>query len=343
MKRPLVSLCVVNFYSFPEILFALECLHRVCLHLGTDCEIILLTHGVKRATKRSLASILYPQVREFVIGRNLGFAGAANLLLSLAKGRYVFIMNADVLIDWQSLANVLRILESVPEAGLVSPLLYNLKGEVLPENARRLPSLPFVILNYFFRSSPWRGVRKEYLPGTVYLKVTPGEVQPVPVLAGACIGASRDVWMRIGGIPVRRLFMYEDVEVCKRAIDNGYTNLLVGTAKAVHVKSTTLRKIPYTTSWYLVTGITQIVPHLMPINAMLPLIIGTTLNRYLTRFNRSDGGIQVRVIGLEEWSVPSFLVSQLGSYGDDVVLALAHDIRGVKLIWFPLLDKVLVG
>ena len=55
--------------------------------------------------------------------QNLGYAGGVNLALNVAGGRYVAVLNMDVVVDSEWLAPLITFLEDHPEVGAVNPLI----------------------------------------------------------------------------------------------------------------------------------------------------------------------------------------------------------------------------
>ena len=109
----------------------LSCLEAVeaarAAHPGLSVEIIVVDNG---STDGSAAAVegLFPDVRLVALARNRGFAGAVNLGLTLRRGRAVLLLNTDVEIDRDLIADGLRILDGHPEIGIIGAALTHPDG-----------------------------------------------------------------------------------------------------------------------------------------------------------------------------------------------------------------------
>jgi GT2 family glycosyltransferase len=132
---------------------------------------------------------------------NLGFAGGNNLGAREARGRYLALVNPDVVLAAGSLEKLVSFLESHPRAGMVGPEIVLPDGTVqsfagrLPDSWTVLGTLPGATL--LDRSLRRLGARA----------VQPTEPTRCGVLHGSCMVFSRTAWVAIGGVPTDT-FMY---------------------------------------------------------------------------------------------------------------------------------------
>lgn len=116
MSTPLASLMVLSWNGMQHLE---TCLSSVCGQTVSDREIILMDNGSTDGTK-AWVEAHYPEVRVERVEQNLGVPGGVNHGLSCTRGRYVAILNNDIELDPNWLAESIRALEAFPDAGFTA-------------------------------------------------------------------------------------------------------------------------------------------------------------------------------------------------------------------------------
>ncbi len=129
---PAVSVVVVNYNSGEDLEESLPAL--LDSEDATFQEVILVDNA---STDRSLEIARRwadrdRRIRLIASSDNRGYAGGANLALPRARGRYIAILNPDVMVSAGWLSRVVAVLEQHPEAAAANPLilLYGDEGRV---------------------------------------------------------------------------------------------------------------------------------------------------------------------------------------------------------------------
>lgn len=174
----------------------------------------------------------HPRVRLVANGRNLGFGAAANQGLALARGRYLAVLNSDTELFPGALDILLDYARRNPQAGVVGPQVLGTDGSIQPTR-RELPDFGNIL---FARKSPLHRLLPRHPLSRKYLMVDsdPEQTQQVPALGGVCLLINRALWEQIGGFD-EHFFMYlEDIDLCLRAWQAGWTVDYVPRAKVRH-------------------------------------------------------------------------------------------------------------
>lgn len=209
--RPTVSGVVVHFRGGDHLGRCLD----ACLAKNGLVEVIVVDNeGVGSRLRRAYAD---PRVRVVQMQRNAGYGPAANVGLSLARGKAVLVLNQDVILSPGSVDRMLEV-GSKAQAWVVGPRLHDAEGSVAP-----------------FKSSfpvPFRWQQPSAPPVS-------GGWRYVPWIAGAAM-----LFMP-GHTASRfdeRLFMYaEDEELCWRVWRDGGRVAIAVEAHAYHESGSATR------------------------------------------------------------------------------------------------------
>ncbi|MCX7606791.1 MAG: glycosyltransferase family 2 protein [Bacteroidia bacterium] len=192
----------------------------------------------------------FPWVKVIANPVNLGFAKANNQGIRLSQGQYVLLLNPDTIVQEDTFREVLRFMNDHPEAGAVGVKIIDGQGRFSPDSRRDLPSA----WNIFCKiSGLYKLFPQSKIFGRYHLTYLPeNEVTAVPVLLGAFMCMSRSVLDQVGLLD-ERFFMYaEDIDLCYRILQAGYTNYYLPTTQIIHFKgeSTKSRSLNYVLTFY---------------------------------------------------------------------------------------------
>lgn len=221
-----VSIVSVNFRSE-------DYLHRMVdslfLHTkGCSFEVILVNNDLEPLKDASFAG----QVQVIENGVNRGFAAACNQGIKNASGRYIVLMNPDVTFDSDSLTAMVRHLDQDMDVGIAGPRLIYPDGS--PQaSVRRFPGVLdqlFVLLKlpHVFGL---RGPMRHYL----HLDLDAEKTQDVDQVMGAYFMIRREVLDQVGWLDEGFFVWFEEVDLCKRAVDAGWKVRYYADVKATHV------------------------------------------------------------------------------------------------------------
>jgi GT2 family glycosyltransferase len=147
-------------------------------------------------------------------GRNRGFARAVNEGCRLSRGDWFLLLNPDVTVPEHFVAGVLRLTEELagePRAGVVGLQLRSSDG------TRQLSAGPFPTLAGTLAGLALPRARRKY-------QAQRGRARRrVPWVTGCCLLLRRACLQDLGGLDEDFFLYYEDVDLCRRAWQRGWS------------------------------------------------------------------------------------------------------------------------
>jgi N-acetylglucosaminyl-diphospho-decaprenol L-rhamnosyltransferase len=223
-----LSIIIVNWNSAALLK---QCLTSVFWHTRhISFEVVVIDSGSYDGCDTMLARD-FPLVHFIQSRQNLGFARANNRALQDSTGDHVLFLNPDTQLVGTAINLMLAQIASRPGAGAVGCRLLNSDGTVQTSCIQSYPTL----LNQLLDSNVLRAVwPKSRLWGMAPLFEASCGAEPVEAISGACLLVRRDAYERVGRFN-EEYFMYaEDIDLCYRLNQAGYTNYYVPEASVIH-------------------------------------------------------------------------------------------------------------
>jgi len=167
-------------------------------------EIIVVDNGSNDGTRSAIRS-KYPDVILIENTKNLGFSGANNKGLNIAKGRYSVLLNDDTYIKEDAFGKLAAFMDSETGVGICGPKLLNIDGSLQRQGS--------LLSAYKWRSK------------------SPIEVGFV---LGACMFIRMAGISKIGLLDENLFFYNDDLDLCKRASKAGFKVVYYPDAEIYH-------------------------------------------------------------------------------------------------------------
>jgi hypothetical protein len=211
-----------------------DCARRA-LDSTLPLELILIdngsTDGMPQAVEREHAH--ESRLKVIYNHANLGFGPAVNRAAATARGEHLLVLNPDCLLEPDTLARMLDVLDAHPEAGIVGAVVCGADGTPDPASYRRDPLLRRALATL-------AGARG----GMNIEGAVPSGVVAAEAVSGALMLLPRKVFAQLGGFDERYFLHFEDLDLCRRARDLGYAVLLAGDVRVLHGKGGSSRHRP---------------------------------------------------------------------------------------------------
>jgi len=221
MESPLqLSILIVTYNSSSTIGVCLESVFRELNTLAG--EVIVVDNHSSDDTLSILDSFSRetPGLKLKQNRTNRGFAVGNNQALEMATGRHILILNPDTIIETGVLKNLLNELETDAKTGAVAPQLKFPDGRI-QKTCRRFPRHSDVFYNVFGLANLFPENRRfnAWKMGDFDHKSRREVDQP----AGAALLVRGDLLRSLNGFDENFPMFFNDVDLCKRIRDAGYT------------------------------------------------------------------------------------------------------------------------
>lgn len=152
--------------------------------------------------------------------QNYGFGKANNIGASIAKGKYLLLLNSDAYLTDDKILNLVKLMEEHKEIGGVSPKLLLEDGVTEQKDCiGRDPNL--------LRLLSRRAAVEPQSKGKEYVEVD--------LVAATALVVRRDVFLEIQGFDERFFMYFEDSDLCRRIRGKGFSVVWFPGVKVVHL------------------------------------------------------------------------------------------------------------
>jgi GT2 family glycosyltransferase len=201
-------------------------------HPEVSIEVIVVDNGSsEECVALALGSALRPRVIAWL--RNRGFAAAVNAGLRRRRGRHALLLNSDVRIDRDLLAQALEILDQEPSVGVLGPALFHPDGRpqrsVHPQPDLATELLPELVLRWLRPAGfALRGrAARERSSGNAGLR-------DVEAVRGAVFFIHGDTLRDVGLLDEGYFFFLEETDYCARVRAAGRRVVQAPSLRAEH-------------------------------------------------------------------------------------------------------------
>lgn len=233
-----LSVVIVNYYSADYTVGAVTSLLQQTFSVEDNrpgrLEILVVDNTPCEEEAKALAQ-LADRVTLLRNETNVGYGAAANRGFHESMGRYLCVVNPDILLLPGALNAMVRHLMRSPDVGAVTPRFWwhEERQFMMPPNDD--PTLSFLVLTRLGSAVP--GLGRLYDRWWLRRAVTYWRaVQPLPItaLCGACIVTRRSTLEKVGGFDPGYFLYYEDADWSRRFRAAGYRLAYVPDAEVIH-------------------------------------------------------------------------------------------------------------
>jgi GT2 family glycosyltransferase/SAM-dependent methyltransferase len=213
-ENPVVSIVIPTFNK-AEYLY--QCLESILSHTTVPFQLIIVDDCSTDSTPELLRKVVNAEIVKN--DRNLEFIKSCNKGASFATGRYILLLNNDVLVTPQWLSILVRTIEEYPKCGAVGVKLIRPDGRL--QEAGSIIWADGSALGYGRNEDP---LKPEYC----YLR-------EVDYCSAACLLVRTELFQTLGGFDQRYLpAYYEDSDLCMGIKSLGYKIVFQPLVSIIH-------------------------------------------------------------------------------------------------------------
>ena len=226
-----ISIIMVSYMTGPALLEAINAV------MADDdiFELILVDNGNTLEARKRLSDVVaqHSRIRLLQGHGNIGFARACNYGANLARGEYFLFLNPDALIAPGAARHMANCGKELKMPWVTGGMLRDVNGQE-QRGGRRGALTPLSALVSFtpLHKLPFfNSLHKED-------EALPQQAQAYPTVSGACMMMSRASFDTLGGFDEDYFLHVEDIDVCRRAREQGGDVYFVPEATVMHYGST---------------------------------------------------------------------------------------------------------
>jgi GT2 family glycosyltransferase/peptidoglycan/xylan/chitin deacetylase (PgdA/CDA1 family) len=224
-----VSIIIVN-WNTKDLLR--DCLNSIFDQAGdVDYEVIVVDNASNDGSPEMVKND-FLQVTLIENSTNRGYAGACNQGMRIADGRYVLLLNSDVLICDSAVEKTVRYADSHPQAGIVGCQVRESEDKIMMSGFR-FPSITNLLLNVSGLSRLFRHNR--FLGREAMKWWKRDSERRVDVVPGVFMLVRREAIEQVGLMDEGYFFYSEEVDWCYRFSQAGWTTMFWPGARIIHV------------------------------------------------------------------------------------------------------------
>ena len=237
-----ISIITINYNGLKDTYELIE-----TLPLEDESIEVIVVDNASKEDEATLIEQHYPQVKVIRSEENLGFAGGNNLGIKAARGKYLFFINNDTLLQLQTsdfkpqasdFRHLINRLESSPKIGMVCPKIRFAWGNNLIQFAGFTPLSQITLRNQPIGYG-------EFDHGQY------NTAHPTPYAHGAAMMVKREVIEKVGLMPECYFLYYEELDWSMMIRRAGYDIMYDPACTIYHKESQTTGQSSPLKSYYM--------------------------------------------------------------------------------------------
>lgn len=232
-----LAVVVVNYNAGEHLLACLSSVYAASGNLALE---VVVVDNASRDGSAGRAGEAHPGIRVIENPVNRGFAAGANRGIDETRAPFVFLVNPDAEVTGGTLEGLVTLAEQRPRAAVIGPLVRNPDGSI-QASARKVPGIRDGLVHAFLgRVAPDNPFSRSYTMAG-WDRSSEREVEWI---AGNAMLLRREALEQVGGFDEGYFMYVEDVDLCTRLRQAGWTVLFSPALEVTHEVGVSTSKIP---------------------------------------------------------------------------------------------------
>lgn len=232
-----VSFCIVNWNTRELTSQLVASIYRT---VGALSHEVLVVDNASKDNSVVFLSQHHPEIILIQNTLNPGYGAALNQAIRRASGRFIMLLNSDVILLDNAIKHLVSALESHPDAGAVGPVCISSKGEI--------------DFSYGYFPQPLKLIVAALLGSLTPRALCPPPIEDKPsgrvptvmnveYIKGACLLVKASTFDEVGCFDERFFAYYEETDFCYRLHQKHVRRLLTLSATVVHLGDSSFSQI----------------------------------------------------------------------------------------------------
>lgn len=242
MTQRRLSYVIITYNDAGRLPKAIASAALAAVGSGWDYEILVVDNGSRDSTGQVLSAfkaVLGGKLHVLTLEQNSGTTVSRNMALSVARGELVCVLDSDAEILSRDLRPVARLLDEMPEVGILGPRII-LPGGHVYDSAKLLPTLSDKLLKLPGVLLRRPTINHDWYPDFPFERIT-----CVHTAISCCWFFKRELFERLGPLDERIFYAPEDVDYCLRAWQAGRAVVYYPHLSVLHHTRQTSHRRPF--------------------------------------------------------------------------------------------------
>jgi len=228
---------IITNYKTPELLkLCLKSVKSAAADL--EYEIIILDSEVDDEENGPIKEE-FNETKYLPFKKNVGYAKLVNEGLKEARGEYLLILNADMVLEKDAVEKMIGYLEKETSAGILGPKLLNFNGSTQDSCFRFYKFSTVFSRRTIWGETSWGGRELERF---LMRDFNHREIREVDWLLGAALMVRQKAFQEVGPMDERFFLYFEDVDWCRRFKEKDWKVIYFPEARMNHYHGRQSRK-----------------------------------------------------------------------------------------------------
>ncbi len=223
---------IITSYKNPELLkICIESVRKYFIPLKEQRYEIIVADS---DTEESTAMMMREDFSDIIFipsYKNAGFQFLVKKGYEASCGRYLLVLNGDIIVKNNSINKLLEFIKSHPKVGIAGPKLLNFNETLQYSCCRFYSPLTIVYRRTFLGNFPFA---KKHLNRFLMKDFDHKSIKEVDWLMGSALMTSREAVERVGLMDERFTMYMEDVDWCRRFWEQNYKVIYFPEAEMYH-------------------------------------------------------------------------------------------------------------
>lgn len=180
---------------------------------------LVVVDSMSTRESRDIVRERAPGAKLISLDYNCGFGRGVNLGIGKSLGKYILILNPDIIVTDGAIRKLLEFMRAHPDIGMVGPQLRNFNNTTQQSYfSFYKPATILIRRSFLSRIGPFQKLLDDFL----MIGVNPDKIQTPDWLMGSAVMVSREAVKTVGLMDERFFMYFEDVDWARRFWHNKY-------------------------------------------------------------------------------------------------------------------------